>query len=194
MSNYKYIDTDDDFQSCVISFDCEVTKRDPNDSDMILYNTGLISNKLTTNKGHYCNIPYWNTSYTIHNNRTQYKINIKYSGNIIKYETNIDGDDVNIIKELNDDVFNVVLSVNNNISMRKKPSYKGIFKGYIMKTNPNFTKSYPSSKNILFDNVFQMWKTGHNKYSLDYHYEHQNFHISDDIAFAIASAMFHDNE
>ena len=119
---------------------------------------------------------------------------ITFSNKLIKYETVVDGNIIKIVKELNDNVFNVVLSVNENISTRKMPSYKGFFKGFIMKTNPSFTKSYASSKNILFENVFQMWKTGSNKYSLDYHYSNQQFHISDTIAFAIATTMFHSNE
>ena len=88
----------------------------------------------------------------------------------------------------------VILNINENITTRKMPSYKGFFKGYTMKTNPQFTESRASTKNILFNNVLQLWKTASRKYSLDYKYNNQEFHITDNIAFAIATTMFHDNE
>ena len=37
MGDYNYISSDDDFHSCVISVNIEETKREPNDSDMIIY-------------------------------------------------------------------------------------------------------------------------------------------------------------
>ena len=43
MSRYNFIDTDDDFHSCVISMDFEDTKREPDDSDMILYKSGVLN-------------------------------------------------------------------------------------------------------------------------------------------------------
>jgi hypothetical protein len=194
MSDYNFIDTDDDFKSCVISIEFDEIKKEPNDSDMILKKNGIVNTYLTTNKGHHCIIPIWENKYTFHSKYMNYVMKITFSNKLIKYETVVDGNIIKIVKELNDNVFNVVLSVNENISTRKMPSYKGFFKGFIMKTNPSFTKSYASSKNILFENVFQMWKTGSNKYSLDYHYSNQQFHISDTIAFAIATTMFHSNE
>lgn len=194
MSGYTFIDTDDDFSACVISIDFDEPKRDPGDSDMILKQKGIINTQLTTNKGHHCIIPNWKNKYAFHSKYMNYVMKITYTGNLIKYETVIDGNIVKIVKELRKNVFNVVVSVNENISARMMPTYKGFFKGFIMKTNPSFTKSYASSKNILFEDVFQMWKTSSNKYSLDYHYSHQRFHISDNIAFAIATTMFHDNE
>ena len=194
MSDYTFIDTDDDFNACIISIDFDEPKRDPNDSDMILKQKGVINTQLTTNKGHHCIIPNWKNKYTFHSKYMNYLMKITYSGKLIKYETVIDGNIVKIVKELINNVFNVIVSVNENITTRKMPSYKGFFKGFIMKTNPSFIKSYASSKNILFDDVFQMWKTGSSKYSLDYNYSHQHFFISDNIAFAIATTMFHDNE
>jgi len=120
---------------------------------------------------------------------------ISYSGNLIKYKTVVDGSQIQIVKELNpNNVFNVVISINEKMASRKLPSYQGFFKGYTMKNNPRFTKSYASSKNILIENVIQLWKTGKRKYSLDYHYTNQEIYITDNIAFAIATTMFHDNE
>lgn len=195
MSDYNFIDTDEDFKSCVISIDVDETKREPNDSDMILKKHGIINTQITTNKGHRCIIPNWKNTYTFHSKYMKYIMNITYTGKIIKYETVVDDIAINIVKERNENnVFNVILSINENIVVRKMPYYKGFIKGFIMKTKPSFTKSYASSKNILFEDVFQMWKTGSGKYSLDYHYSNQLFHISDNIAFAIATTMFHDNE
>lgn len=195
MSDYNFIDTDEDFKSCVISIDFDEPKREPDDSDMILKKHGIINTQLTTDKGHHCIIPNWKNKYTFHSKFMNYVMKITYTGKLIKYISVVDGITINIVKERNENnVFNVVLSVNENVVTRKMPRYKGFFKGFIMKTNPSFTKSYASSKNILFEDVFQMWKTGSNKYSLDYKYNNQLFHISDNIAFAIATVMFHDNE
>jgi len=122
-------------------------------------------------------------------------MNVATTGSLIKYNTVVNGRIIQIVREppINN-VFNVILSVDEKITSRKMPSYKGFFKGYVMKTNPLYIKSHASAKNILFDNVLQLWKTGSRKYSLDYKYDNQHIHITDDIAFAIATTMFHENE
>jgi len=195
MSSYKFIDTDDDFNSCVISMEFEDTKREPNDSDMILYQTGIVNNTLRTSKGHSCTIPNWCNSYKFDSKNTSYIMNITTTGKLTKYNSVVDGCIIQIIREPPiKGLFNVILNINENITSRKMPSYKGFFKGYTMKTNPQFTESRASTKNILFNNVLQLWKTASRKYSLDYKYNNQEFHITDNIAFAIATTMFHDNE
>lgn len=195
MGDYNYISSDDDFHSCVISIDYEETKREPDDSDMIIYKKGVLNNILTTSKGHSCTIPNWGTRYTFHSRHMNYIMNISTTGSLIKYNTVVNGRIIQIVREppINN-VFNVILSIDENIASRKMPSYKGFFKGYVMKTKPVFTKTYASAKNILFDDVLQLWKTGSRKYSLDYRYDNQKIHITEDIAFAIATTMFHDNE
>lgn len=195
MSDYKFIDTDDDFDSCVVTIEFEDTKREPNDSDMILYKSGILNDTLNTSKGHRCKIPNWCETYKYYSKNMNYIMNISSTGKLTKYKTVVDGCVIHIVREppING-IFNVIISINEYITSRKIPSYKGLLKGYRMKTNPQFTKSKPSTKNILFDNVFQLWKTGYNKYSLDYKYDNQEIHITDDIAFAIATTMFHDNE
>jgi hypothetical protein len=173
----------------------EDTKREPNDSDMILYKSGILNETLNTSKGHRCTIPNWCETYKFYSKHINYIMNISTTGKLTKYKTVVDGCLIQIVREppINS-VFNVIISINENITSRKMPSYKGFLKGYRMKTNPQFIKSQPSTKNILFNNVFQLWKTGYHKYSLDYNYENQEIHITDDIAFAIATTMFHDNE
>jgi len=195
MSSYTFIDTDDDFQSCVTSMEFEETKREPDDSDMIVYTNGIINDTLRSSKGHICIIPNWGSSYKFSSKYIDYVMHISSIGKLTKYKSIVDGCAIQIIREppMNN-VFNVILSINENITSRKMPSYKGFFKGYTMKTNPQFTESMKSTRNILFNNVLQLWKTGNSKYSLDYKYDNQEFHITEDIAFAVATTMFHDNE
>ena len=140
MSGYNFIDTDDDFKSCVISIDFDKPKQDPNDSDMILKKHGFLNTQLTTDKGHHCIIPNWENKYTFHSKFMNYVMKITYTGKVIKYVTVVDGLTINIVKERNENnVFNVVLSVDENIVMRKMPNYKGFLKGFIIKTNTSFT-------------------------------------------------------
>lgn len=195
MSGYNFIDTDDDFHSCVVSMDFEDTKREPDDSDMILYKSGILNDVLNTSKGHTCKMPNWCNNYKFYSRYMNYVMNISKTGRTTKYNTVVDGYVIQIVREppINN-IFNVILSINEKVTSRKMPSYKGFFKGYIMKTNPQFTETRASTKNILFPNVLQLWKTGSRKYSLDYKYENQEIHITDNIAFAIATTMFHDNE
>lgn len=195
MSGYNFIDTDDDFHSCVISMDVEDTKREPDDSDMILYKSGILQDTLNTSNGHKCTIPNWCNNYKFYSRYMNYDMNISTTGQTRRYKTVVDGCVIQIVREppINN-IFNVIISINEKVTSRKMPSYKGFFKGYIMKTNPQFTETRASTKNILFPNVLQLWKTGSRKYSLDYKYENQAIHITDNIAFAIATTMFHDNE
>ena len=194
MTSYKYINTDDDFQSCVTSIEIENIKREPDDSDIILHVTGILNNYLTTSKGHSCKLPNWGNHFIFCSKNTEYVMNISSSGKLTKYKTYVDGYTVNIIKEpLIRGIGNIIISVNENICSREMPTYNGFFKGYTMKTNPVFNNSFASGNNILFNNVIQLWKTGANKYSLDYKYENQQFYITDNIAFALATALIHDN-